>query len=88
MPYLAVCSTAVETTYHVIVEREPMCELTSFGSAIIHMMGSYYMYNIQYPKSLYSLLIMVQHHIFGIDDTRDTPTVVETVTSLKNMDKT
>ena len=46
-PYLAVCSTPEETTYHVIVEHEPMCELTSFGSAIIHMMGSYYMYNIQ-----------------------------------------
>ena len=74
---------------HVIVEQEPMCELTAFGSALIHLLASYFIYNIEYPKTFKSLLLMIQHHVFSLLDKQKDPTsVIEIVTSLKRMDST
>ena len=74
-------------SYHVVVEQEPLCEVSTFLSAIVHLIGSYYIYHIAYPKPLNSLLIMIQHFIFGIKDSqRDPVPVIQTVTSLKHMD--
>ncbi len=76
-----------ETSYHVVAEQEPLCEVSNFCSAIIHLIGCYYIYDIAYPKPLNSLLLMIQHHIFGIKDSqRDSVAVIQTVTSLKHMD--
>lgn len=79
--------SAEDISYHVVVEQEPLCEVSTFCSAIVHLIASYYIYHIAYPKSLKSLLIMIQHHIFGIEDSqRDSVPVIQTVTSLKRMD--
>ena len=70
-----------------MVEEEPTCELNNFQSALIHMMGSYFIYDIAYPKPLQSLLLMIQHYVFGLEDSQpDTSAVIEIVTSLKKMD--
>ena len=75
------------THVHIMVEEEATCELNSFQSALIHMMGSYFIYDIAYPKPLQSLLLMIQQYVFGLEDSQpDTPAVVEIVTSLKKMD--
>ncbi len=87
-PFLIVCCTAEEISYHVIVEQEPMCELSTFNGAIINLIASYYIYDIAYPKALNSLLLMIQHHILVLKDSQhDPPPVLEIVTSLKRMDK-
>ena len=77
-PFLLVCHTAEETSYYVVVEHEVMtCELSTFSSALIHLIGTYFIYDIAYPKPLYSLLIFIQHHILNLSDAqKDTPTVV------------
>lgn len=86
-PFLVVCQTSEGSTMHVIVEQEPMCNLPVFGTVLIHLVGSYFLYNIEYPKALKSLLLMIQHHILSIPDKQKDPTnVVEIVTSLKRMD--
>ena len=88
-PFLVVCRSSETTTYHVIVEQQPLTEASTFGSAILDLFGSYFVYDIAYPKQLYSLLIFVQHHILGLsDDAIDPPSVIEIATSLKNMDST
>lgn len=64
-----------------------MYELPIFSTSLLYLVAAYYIYDIAYPKPLYSLLIMMQHHIFSISDTqKDTPSVIEIVTSLNNMD--
>lgn len=66
-----------------------MCELSSFGSALIHLVGSYFIYDIAYPKPLKATLLMIQHHVMGLPDIQVDPTaVIELVTSLKRMDTT
>ena len=88
-PYLLVSSSNEETTFQVVVEQEIISELLSFQSALVMLIGTYYIFDIAYPKPLYSLLIFIQHQIFGLRDAqRNTPSVVEMVTSLKNMDDT
>ena len=88
-PFLVVCQTAEGSTMHVIVEQEPMCELTCFSSALIHLVASYFLYNIEYPKVFRSLPLMIQHHVLGLPDKQRDPTsVVEVVTSLQRMDST
>lgn len=72
-----------------MVEGEATCELSSFESALIHLVGSYFLYDIAYPKPVQSLLLMIQHYVFGLEDSQqDTPAVIEIVTSLKKMDST
>ena len=69
-----------------MVEEEPTCELNNFQRVLIHMMGSYFIYDIAYPKPLQSLLLMIQNYVFGLEDSQpDTPAVIEIVTSLKKM---
>ena len=73
--------------FHVVVEQEPRCKLTSVASAVVHLIGAYFIYDISYPTPFNSLLLMIQHHILGLkDDEPDTTPVVETVTSLQRMD--
>ena len=69
--------------FHVVVEQEPRCELTSLASAVVHLIGAYFIYDISYPTPFNSL----QHHVLGLkDDEPDTTPVVEIVTSLTRMD--
>ena len=84
---MIVCHSAEETTFHIMVEEEVTCELSSFENALIHLIGSYFLYDIAYPKPVQSLLLMIQHYVFGLEDSQqDTPAVIEIVTSLKKMD--
>ena len=86
---MIVCHSAEETTFHIMVEEEATCEVSSFESALIHLVGSYFLYDITYPKPVQSLLLMIQHYVFGLEDSQqDTPAVIEIVTSLKKIDST
>ncbi len=76
-----------DCTFHVIVEQEPTCELSVFSGSLIHLIASYFIYDIAYPKYLKATLI--QHHVMGLSDKQsDLVSVVELVTSLRRMDST
>lgn len=49
-PFLVVCETSEECTFHVMVEQEPVCELNGFGSGLVHLIASYFIYDIAYPN--------------------------------------
>ena len=65
-PYLVVCRTSTDYTFHVIVEQEPTCELSVFSGSLIHLIASYFIYDIAYPKYLKATLLMIQHHVMGL----------------------
>ena len=86
-PYLVVCTSSEATSYHVIVEQQPTTEASTFGSAMLDLYCSYFVYDIAYPKPFYSLLVFIQHYVLELKDTQlDPPTVIEITTSLMNMD--
>ncbi len=86
-PYIVVCYSSEETTFHIIVEEEQIYEFSIFQTALLHLIGTYFVFDIAYPKPLYALLIMVQHYILSLHDAqRDPPSVFEMVTLLKRMD--
>ena len=74
-------------SYHVLVERQPTTEASTFGSGLLDLYCSYFVYDIAYPKSFYSLLVFIQHYILELKDTQvDPPAVIEITISLMNMD--
>ena len=85
-PYVVVCQSAEETSFHIMVERESLSEVNTFKSALIHLMAAYFVYDIAYPKPFYSTLILIQHQIFEVVDKQRVPAcVIEMVTSLKRI---
>ena len=88
-PYLVICTSSEATSYHVMVEQQPTTEASTFGSALLDLYSSYFVYDIAYPKPFYSLLVFIQHYILGLNDEQaDPPAVIEITTSLMNMDST
>ena len=86
-PTIVVCPSAEEVSFHVMVERESFHEVSIFKSALIHLIGSYFVFDIVYPKPWYATLLFIQHHIFGLVDKQHVPAnVIEMVTTLKRMD--
>ena len=86
-PYLLVTYSAEETNFHIVVEQEIIAEVSNYESALIHLLGTYFIFDIAYPKPLCALLLLLQHYILGLSDSQhDPPSVMEMVTSLKNMD--
>ncbi len=86
-PYIVICHSSEDCTYQVMVENEPTNELNTLSAALIHTIGSYFVYDIAYPRTLNSLLVMIQHFVFELKDgQRDTPSIVEVVSSLTQMD--
>lgn len=51
-PYILVCLSAEETLFHIMVERETLSEVMAFKLALIHLVASYFLYDIAYPNPL------------------------------------
>ena len=85
-PYLVICNSSEATSYQVMV-KQPTTEASTFGSALLDLYSSYFVY-IAYPKPFYSLLVFIQH-ILGLNDEQaDPPVVIEITTSLTSMEST
>lgn len=86
-PYILASSTAEEVSFHIMVERESISEVSTFKSSLIHLIASYFIFDIAYPKQWYATFIFLQHHLFGLTDKqRVPPNLIEMVTILKRMD--
>ena len=46
--------------FTLIAEKEPVMKITDFWKALIALMGSYYGFNIQYPKETSNTLIFIE----------------------------
>lgn len=87
-PTLAACPTSEECTFHVIVEQEPTCELNRFSSALIHLVATYFIYDIAHPKPFNSVVYDPALYFRFSDKQPDPSSVKELVTSLKRLDST
>lgn len=62
-----------------VIEREIAMETNECLDAMINMICSYYVFDINYPKQLYPVLLFVQRFIVGIKDDQPIPTVLTRV---------
>ena len=63
--------------YHLIIDAVFMYLCDDLASALIDiLMCYYYVFNTEYPKSMYSLYIFLQHFVLGLKDNSKLPTAV------------
>ena len=75
-PYIA---KVQHDQYFVVAERIIIVENTHFIDAMIDTICAYFAFDINYPKSLYPVLIFIQRYILAIRDNQPIPNVVTRV---------
>ena len=86
-PYITVTSKPGTDTSQIFLccESQIFIESKSMRDAMIEMMSTYFVFDIVYPKSLYGVLIFLQHHVFNLQDQQTVPSTVKTL--LANLQK-
>ena len=51
-------------------------ESCDMATALVDVMAAYFVFNIAFPKSLYTLLVFIQHYIFNIKDDQPEPNAI------------
>ena len=74
-PYLGVVLGGTSLELYLIVERR-ILEAVDTTSLFTALIGSYFAFNMSYPKSLYPLLIFIQHFLLVIRDKQPLPVVL------------
>lgn len=74
--YILAAPTCDSKLYHLIVDGEFMFSTDALPGALLDILCYHYVLDISYPKSMYALLIFIQHFIFGITDSGNVPTSV------------
>ena len=63
-PYIIALESVEKTQFMVIVEREVLITTENFQSALLYLMGAYYLiFNIAYPRQSYPVLIFLQCYV-------------------------
>lgn len=81
-PYVITLQGNEQDQYIIICEHIGFVSTSSFTSCIFCLLGLYYIFNIAYPTTLYSVFIFLQHFVFGLVDKQTIPDVVTRVVSV------
>ncbi len=71
-----------EAQYLLYVERRVILESKGFIELILDLIGAYFNFQIQYMKSLSSILLFFHHYIFEIDHPSKLPDSLITLSDL------
>ena len=64
-----------------MAERLVFSECKAYAEAINALISTYFTFNIEYPKQLYSLFIFLQHFVLKLRDEQGIPSIVTRVLS-------
>ena len=73
-----------KVTLLTVVERKVLINTETFGSALLYLLGSYYVFNIAYSKLSYPVLIFLQRYVLGIEDEQTIPKSVRQAVTVMN----
>ena len=79
-----VLESTEKQSFLLIVEREILTSTENFTSALIYLLGSYYIFNIAYAKLPYPVLIFLQRYVMGIEDNQTVPKSVRQAVTVMN----
>lgn len=81
-PYVIVLQGNEQEQYIIICEHIEFVSTISFTSCIFCLLALYFIFDIAYPSSLYSVFIFLQHFVFGLVDKQAIPDVVTRIVSV------
>ena len=67
-PRIAAFVGEERTQYYIIVEGNVYCEVPSFQFALFVMFSSFYVFHLEYPKVVQSVLYFLQDYILAYPD--------------------
>ena len=73
-PYIIVADSDEATEYHIYVEMECVVSSPTLADALIDLICTYFIFNIEYPKPMYPALVFLQHFVMGLTDGQKVPT--------------
>ncbi len=75
------------TQYFIAVEKKVLLESASIEGSVLDLIGTYFSFDIVYPRQLYPLLLFIQYTILKIFDQQKVPTNVTILcTALDRLD--
>ena len=84
-PYIGVLKNNSVLSFAVIVERLVLLATKSFFKALKGLMAAYYVFNIEYPKSICQPFLFMQHFFFSILEKSLPPACVRLISSVDNL---
>lgn len=84
-PYVGVVIGNDSVSFYLITERLIIFSTRSFIKALKGLMAAYYVFNIAYPKPLYSPLSFIQHFLFNIKNTTLPPAVIRFISCIDKL---
>ena len=85
-PYLGVVVGDASIEAYLVVERHVLDKVDA-SSCLVGLIAAYFAFNMTYPKSLYAVLIFIQHFLLNIRDKQTVPvSVTKLMSSLDKLD--
>lgn len=78
-PHILMVSNRVQ--FFVCTERNILAEGASLIEALKDLIAAFFIFDMEYPKSLYPLLIFLQRYVLNIRDSQRIPPIVTRVMS-------
>lgn len=64
-----------EFQYILIVEQRVICKTAAFSNALFIMFSLYYIFHLEYPKSVKNVMFFLQDYVLGYPDSLKRPGV-------------
>ena len=80
-PHIVATESDENVEYDIFIESECLVTVNSVADVLANLICSYFAFNIAYPKTLYPILIFLQHFVLGIKDSQKIPPYVSSLCS-------
>jgi len=78
-------AAAANSQAFICCEKRTIIESKCVKAALVHLIMSYFIFNIVYPKGIHNLMVFLQHHVYNLLDQQKIAASVKTL--LNNMEK-
>ena len=83
-PRIVVILSDTNQQIFIVCEQQILCEVVSIEMALFITFGTYYTFNLQYPKEINGMLTFIQDNILEApDSTKRSATYLSTTTDIR-----
>jgi len=86
-PYIVVTGSSENMQLYICCEQNILLESKIVRDALLDLVAVYFVFDVQYPKSLDAILIFIQHYVMDMKDSQPVPmTTAKVVGNLLKLD--